>query len=524
MTNEKFHVDVSPEMQLYKILQRQSYDIGTALAEFVDNSIQSFRDQINAIRAVDGPDPHLKIRIVISSEQNQIVIEDNAGGINRENFQRAIRMGYGEQTEPATESLSVYGIGMKSSAIWFSNRWSIETSAMGTAEKLTTTFDLEELLETGNSKIEVAPTEEEVRKHYTRITIRDCLRDLKDSNKQFENSVLPYLKETFFKFENVFIEIEHDNLLLQTDKAYLDEPLPLKYPRVDKNGNKLSDEPVTWRRKLDFVHEGKNVKGFIMIMQRGSYGAPGIRLLRNQRVIHGTSGGERQNKPQILLGTSNKYAPQRIYGEIKLHEFPVNFMKTGFDINMDSLYRAIRKQISASPPEVMDDFIQQAESYRVKKSGSSGGRKKKQKAEDKIPFSEEINNKLEALAFKKLYRLYQSLCRISLSKDPVLSYVGAWVLLESLATQMGKHSNTAFTAFYSNKLGDYAKTHEKSSGQKNEIKTTIGDIHAKGNMNKHSDKYETMNAQQLAVDFPTIEGFLIYCVDLELQDTELPLS
>ena len=60
MTNEKFHVDVSPEMRLYKILQRQSYDIGTALAEFVDNSIQSFRDQINAIRAVDGSDPHLK--------------------------------------------------------------------------------------------------------------------------------------------------------------------------------------------------------------------------------------------------------------------------------------------------------------------------------------------------------------------------------------------------------------------------------------------------------------------------------
>ena len=117
MANGNFEVDVSPEMQLYKILQRQSYDIGTALAEFVDNSVQSYGDKYNAIKASEGTEPILKVRIVISSEDKRIVIEDNAGGINRENFQRAIRMGYDGHAEPDPKSLSVYGIGMKSSAI-----------------------------------------------------------------------------------------------------------------------------------------------------------------------------------------------------------------------------------------------------------------------------------------------------------------------------------------------------------------------------------------------------------------------
>ena len=87
MTNySSFEVDVSPEMQLYKILQRQSYGIDSALAEFIDNSIQSFRDQGKALRSADGAEIRLKVVITVDTKTNQIIIEDNAAGINRENF------------------------------------------------------------------------------------------------------------------------------------------------------------------------------------------------------------------------------------------------------------------------------------------------------------------------------------------------------------------------------------------------------------------------------------------------------
>ena len=518
MNQNHFEVDVSPEMQLYKILQRQSYEIGTALAEFVDNSVQSFLEQNDAIKVVEEGEPNLRVQIIISPQEKRITIEDNAGGIDRANFQRALRMGHEQDRGLGQESLSVYGIGMKSSAIWFSNSWTIETSALGSQEKLTTTFDLDHLLATGETKIEVNTNTEEVKNHYTKITINDCLRDLSDNKDQFEDSVLPYLRETFFKFEQVFVEITYDGSILKTNSAQLTEPTPLVYPRVDKNGNKVSDIDVTWKKRLDFMHNGKPVRGFVMIMDTGAYHGPGIRLLRNRRVIFGTQGGNRQNKPPMLLGTSNKYPPQRIYGELHLNDFPVNFMKTGFDINMDSLYRALQSELITGEPEVKEDYIFQATHFRrklattdPKKPKSRNTKKTRRKPDDdnknQVPFSDDLHNALKQLESRKIYRLYVSLCRVSLTDDPVLAYVGAWTLLESLATLMGKVSEAAFKDFYNRHFRHF----DTDRAQKKDCKKVIEDIHARGNMNKHSGIYEAMNAQQLASDFPTIEKFLIHC-------------
>ena len=269
MSKENFEVDVAPEMELYKILQRQSYSVETALAEFVDNSIQSFIEQRTAIHQSEGLEPKLKVQITISSSDNWITIEDNAGGITRDNFQRAIRIGYGLDPKPKQQSLSVYGIGMKSSAIWLSNRWSIETSVLGSSEKLSTTFDLDQLLASGTTKIEVQSSPEDAMKHYTKITIIDCLRDLSVPKEYFEETVLPFLLETFYKFKNVRIEVMYNDSLLETTSTELIEPTPLVYPRVDKDGEKLSESSEEWKTKLDFIHENKQVSGFIMIREKG---------------------------------------------------------------------------------------------------------------------------------------------------------------------------------------------------------------------------------------------------------------
>ena len=309
MTDGNFEVDVSPEMEMYLILQRQSYDIGTALAEFVDNSIQSYSDRRDEIRAIDGSDANLNVWLDVFPEKKRIVIEDNAGGIDREDFQRAIRIGYGPGTAPAPGSLSTYGIGMKSAAIWFSNRWQIETSALGSDEKLTLTFDLDQLLESGETMIEVESEPEDEDEHYTKIVIDDCLRELADSEDEFRDSVLPYLKETFYRFKNASIELAYDHLTLDSEEGEFDEPSPLTYPRVDKDGEKLCSTEITWRKKLNFTYDGKKVKGFVMIRDPGSYHGPGIRLLRNDRVIFGTRGGKRQTNLKCYLGRATSMLP-----------------------------------------------------------------------------------------------------------------------------------------------------------------------------------------------------------------------
>ncbi len=516
-----FVVDVSPEMQLYKILQRQSYGVDTALAEFVDNSIQSFIDKENAIKAIDGNETKLQIAITVNSSKRQIVIEDNAGGINRSDFQRAIRMGRPDEAKHDKSSLSVYGIGMKSSAIWFSNTWQIETSALGSTEKLTTTFDLDRLLAAGASKISVNRKAEDTSKHYTKITINNSLRDFEEGF--FKDKALPYIQETFFKFKNFLdLWITFDGLVLQTHQAFLETPIPLQFPPVDKSGNAASETSKIWKKQINTDYGGRTVKGFIMIMNKGHYHQPGIRLLRNRRVITGTKGGRKQNKPEILLKTSNKYSAQRVYGELTLNDFPVNFTKTDFDENLDGLYRLIKSELIGDPSTTKDDFIHQSEFYRARKSTSRSKSQKKKvetekkktttstgsKASTQITRTQDISALLSQLENKKLVRLYESICGISLIDHPVLAYVGAWTLLECLATNMGKNSGIAFDAFYNGKINEFTNDKNKRS----EYRIPIKDIHSKGNANKHGGTYEAMNAQQLISDFKAMELFLIDCV------------
>ena len=509
-----FAVDVSPEMQLYKILQRQSYGIDTALAEFVDNSIQSFIDKKDAIKVIEKIDPKLKIKIVVDTSKNQIIIEDNAGGINRKDFQRAIKMGTNSSYTQPNKSLSVYGIGMKSAAIWFTNTWKIETSALNSQEKLIANFDLNILLSKNESKIQVNRETEGNKEHYTRITIKNSLREFDE--EFFRDNVLAYLQETFFKFkDSIDIQLEFDNLILQTNESFLKTPEPLKYPPVDKKGNPLKNKrDHTWKKRMKFTYQNKEVRGFILIMSKGMYKNPGIRLLRNRRVIDGTKGGSHQNKPDILVKTSNKFSAQRIYGEIHLDDFSVNFTKTGFDDNLDGLYRLLRTKLTGSPAKPEEQFIHQSEYYRAKKSTAVNKKKKtktslsSQKTPDSIEFSQDIYDQLVNLPNKKHARLYKSLCQISLTDHPVLAYVGAWTLLESLATYLGKQSTQAFDGFYSAKINLLTK----DNTERNDYKVSIRDIHAKGNINKHSGKYETINAKQLVNDFQIITSLLISCL------------
>ncbi len=547
---DKFKVDVSPEMQLYKILQRQSYGVETALAEFIDNSIQSFLDKRKAITSVSNQNQRLNIKINVDTIEKEISIEDNAAGINRKDFQRAIRMGHPEDSPHHQKSLSIYGIGMKSAAVWFSDYWTIETSCVSSSEKLSMTFNLNDLLAKNESSVTVESHSIEPKAHFTKITLVGHFRD--DSESFFSETVLPYLIETFYKFLNFLdIEIYHDGIRLYTNKANITAPQPMNYPIVDKKSIPINKDYITWRKRLEFDYNNKKVKGVILIRKVGSYKQPGIRLLRNNRVIVGTT--IKPNIPDELLGTKNKYAAQRIYGEFHLDEFQVNFMKTNFDESLGDFYKKVGELISEENSE--QDFIQQATNYRkrvadkfkfdenndMRSSGETRDNSEEEAqntannesenhseegAQDsessvnqeeqssatlntKISASKGIVKRLDEIDNKKLCRLYNSLCKVSLIEHPILLYVGAWTFFESLATEMNKSDNDNFHSFFNNKINNWYT----DRGQKNDFKTTLEDIHKKGNCTKHSGKYQVIDARQLDNDFTVLEPFIIYALD-----------
>ena len=139
-------------------------------------------------------------------------------------------------------------------------------------------------------------------------------------------------------------------------KLYFDPSEPLEYPEVDKSGNPKNQIRKTWKQRVNLTYQNKTVKGFFIIMKTGSYSQPGVRLFRNRRVIQGTI--IEPNSPQILLGTKNKYASQRLYGEIHLNEFEIDFMKTKFSGDLSPLYLELKQKLQEKR------FIDQVNYYR----------------------------------------------------------------------------------------------------------------------------------------------------------------
>ncbi|TMO88113.1 ATP-binding protein [Pseudoalteromonas ruthenica] len=358
-----FSVDVSPEMQIYKILQHLNYDLETAYAEFIDNSIQSFLDNKELINS-NGGESNSKLNIVveISSSNKQIVIKDNAGGISRNDMDRALKLGVDIGSVHSHKSLSVYGIGMKSSAIWFTDDWSIRTSSIGSGERLSFDFNLNDFLAENKTRGDVVSSPVDESNHFTEIVLRNHLRD--ETAEHYRDCVIPFIHETFVKFKDfVSIEFYYDGTRLapSAKKVSLDIPKIMEYPPIDKKGEISKNCIVNWKIPLDFEYEGRSVGGFIMLRGTGSYGQPGLRLLRNNRVIEGTS--VYPNIPEPLLRTKNKYAAQRIYGELNLDSFPVDFMKTNFNENLKGLYTKLREMLTT---EYNVDILFQAEYFRKK--------------------------------------------------------------------------------------------------------------------------------------------------------------
>ncbi len=521
MENTPLTVNVAPEMMLYKILQGQSYEEEAALSEFVDNSIQSFIDNKDAIVEKD-PNQDFIIYIKVDTKSQTITIEDNAGGIHRDDLQRAITMGRDPNDLHRNNSLSVYGMGLKSSAIWFSSQWKLETSCISSNEQLSFVFDLDNLLASNSSEVVVDVKDEDMSKHYTRITLLNHFR--RSDAEFYKDVVLPFLSETFFKFKDVKINIIHDDVVILADEKKTFVPAaPLNARKFNRPGEveDMNSELITWEKNIDFSIGDRSVYGFIRIMNKGSYKQPAIRLLRNQRVIQGTS--LKPNLPESITATKNKYGAQRIYGEIHLDGFSVNYQKTGFNEDLSGVYSRIKEIL-------IDDhnLIQQAGNYRVgvntqgistkkgeqandnnnSKSSSDNNTSKKPKTHFRIDISDELLQALSRSKNTKLPKLYNSLCIVSLKEHPVLMYVGAWSFLESLATLMGKNGNVSFESFLGSKVGELYKT---DKGKRNDVKGVISDIHKKGNSIKHSGNRTVVNGEQLHNDFEILTEFLIHC-------------
>jgi len=144
--NDKNLVSIEWESSGYSVLKNLNSSVLGIFCEFIDNSLQSYREQKNEILKYDK-NYQLKIDIDYI-DGKEIIIRDNAGGINQKNFKRALKPANKPED---TTGYNEFGLGMKYAAVWISNEWELKSSAIGESVERSVLFDYDKVV-SGNIK------------------------------------------------------------------------------------------------------------------------------------------------------------------------------------------------------------------------------------------------------------------------------------------------------------------------------------------------------------------------------------
>jgi len=335
-------VVIGPEtVRSYK---RLSYELWWALAEFVDNSTQSyFSNRTELDKSNFEKNERLEVLIAYDRQNNFLRISDNAMGMSLEDLQNALVIG-----SPPVDSSGrhEFGLGMKTAACWLGDRWRVRTSKLGSKFEHQIEFDVERVAN-GDTDVRLQSLEASPDKHYTVIEIENL-------HQKIAGRQLGRLKEnlrSIYRFDT-----RSGDLILK----WGDEEL------LYEDGISLlrGRDGVEYKKDFEFDVNGKRVYGWGGILESGGRPKAGFAIARRGRLVVGQPDAWR---PQSIFGQltgSNDLVNQRIVGEIHLDDFLISHTKNQILWQGEEL-----EIVEAELKEKFADFKHTAQNRRVKGEG-----------------------------------------------------------------------------------------------------------------------------------------------------------
>lgn len=347
MTTQSIQLELG--FQVIRSYKRLSYTPWHAIAELVDNATQSYFDNRDTLdEALSEARDNLTVGIVYDRAAGLLRVSDNAMGMSHDELTRALRVGVPPEN---TSGRSKYGMGMKTASCWIGNRWTVRTKKLGETQEHYVTIDVDKIAN-GDNDLSYHLTNDRPRAdHYTIIEIRN-------HNQVFQGRTIGKIKDFLRSIyrqdlRNEWVTIEWQGSPLEWDDADFQF-------RTSADGS-------PYKKDFEFIVNGKNVKGWVGILNRGSRANAGFSILHAERVVRGWPESWR---PEAIYGAyqgRNDLVNQRLVGEIHLDGFDVSHTKDDILWNEDE-----QEQVEQLLKKSCDDYIATAR-QPVGGGGSEGG-------------------------------------------------------------------------------------------------------------------------------------------------------
>lgn len=328
-----YELNIQPAASILNVFSRLSYRPWYAIAEFVDNSTQSYLSHIDELNSATDFD-RLIVDINYDSSNNILCISDNAYGMEIERFKDAILL---DARNDYQSGRNEFGMGLKTAASWFGNIWTVISTQYGSINKYTARIDIPKLKDSGLNSVQIHRDFTYADTHGTKIIIEQVTKKIVGAR-------------TITKIRDLLASMYRRDINSRNIQInFNDEPIVFEEYPILKNFRGKS-----WKKELDFniVFDEKtyNVTGFVAIMNPGSFPKAGFALFRQDRVVVG--GTDNNYKPTAIFGQAQSQKSLKLFGELNMNDFPVNQAKDGFiwddgleDAFIDTLKENIQEYI-----------------------------------------------------------------------------------------------------------------------------------------------------------------------------------
>ncbi len=336
----KDKVDIRPPVSIYEIFERLNYTLENALAEYFDNSSQSFKDNKDRIYKVDQKFVP-QIFFIYYENEKKIQILDNCFGVEDKNIDRILKLN--NKVDRIQGSRNEFGLGLKTASFWFGRKLKIISKCLENEYGFELNIDLNHLEE----EVPVIKKQPNFFKQLTGFDYGTLVEvsDLYPENYMDTKKMNFIWKILSSKYRDdidsygakfYIIKIIGSDVFTLSDRESikinnLNEAKPITFfkPKFKQNSQTKKDMKVDINSSFKFNDIEYKVSGTVGILSQGSRDVAGLTLFRNKRSIIGDIEGAKY-KPKKIFKSPNSFESLRIYGYLNVDDFPVNQQKDGF--------------------------------------------------------------------------------------------------------------------------------------------------------------------------------------------------